>query len=107
MPRYGQQTWSDWRITGRQDDKPRPPRIFELEGKRISTGFYHNWHGVLVSLVVETLGGGEPEVAGLHEPNEDYRNLVESPPSVEPPLQLTHLSGDEEKFNWSVVFHYD
>ena len=56
--------------------------------------------------MVETVGG-EREVAGEHKPYEDYRNLIESPPSVEPPLQLTHLSGDEEGKNWSVVFHYE
>lgn len=59
-----------------------------------------------MSLVVETLGG-EQEVAGEHKPFRDHINLIESPPSVEPPLQLTHLSGDEEEYNWSVVFHYE
>ena len=106
LPRYGQETWSQWRETGRQLSDPRPPRILELEGKRISSGFFDNDDGRLRSLVVETLGG-EREVAGQHKPNEDYRNLIESPPSVEPPLQLTHLSGDEEWKNWSVVFHYE
>ena len=105
MPRYGQQTWSDWRITGRVFASPRPPRILKLEGRRISSGFYDNLDGELTSLVVETLGG-EREVAGEHKPW-DSRNLIESPPSVEPPLQLTHLSGDEEGGNWSVVFHYE
>ena len=108
MPRYGQQTWSAWRITGFQNPLPRPPRILELEGRRISSGFYEAGNGALLSLVVETLGGGEPEVAGKHEPGyENRRNLIESPPSVEPPLQLTHLSGDEEEDNRSVVFHYE
>ena len=105
LPRYGQETWSQWRKTGRQDS-PRPPRIIELEGRRISSGFYNNNDGTLRSLVVETLGG-EKEVAGGHEPDGGYRNLIESPPSVEPPLQLTHLSGDEEEENRSVVFDYE
>ena len=107
LSRYGQEKWSKWRQTGDQDDDPRPPRILELEGRRISSGFYNNYDGELRSLVVETLGGGEPEVAGQHMPFEDRRNLIESPPSVEPPLQLTHLSGDEEEDNYSVVFHYE
>ena len=106
LPRYGQETWSQWRKTGLQYGNPRPPRILELEGRRISSGFYSNGTGELMSLVVETLGG-EQEVAGEHVPYEDKRNLIESPPSVEPPLHLTHLSGDEKKDNWSVVFHYE
>ena len=104
LPRYGQETWSQWRETGRQRSNPRPPRILELEGRRISSGFYGKGNGMLKSLVVETLGG-EREVAGKHEPA-GYKNLIESPPSVEPPLQLTHLSGNEESV-WSVVFHYE
>ena len=104
LPRYGQEKWSQWRETGRQSRNPRPPRILELEGRRISSGFCDNNDGELTSLVVETVGG-EREVAGKHEPWENIRNLIESPPSVEPPLQLSHLSGDEE--NWSVVFHYE
>ena len=106
LPRYGQETWSQWRKTGRQRSNPRPPRILELEGRRISSGFHDNFDGILRSLVIETLGG-ENEVVGNHEPYGDRRNLIESPPSVEPPLQLTHLSGDEEKDNLSVVFHYE
>ena len=105
MPRYGQEKWSQWRKTGVQYDNPHPPRILELEGRRISSGFCDNDDGMLRSLVVETVGG-EREVAGEHEP-ESWRNLIESPPSVEPPLQLSHLSGDEERDNWSVVFHYE
>ena len=105
LPRYGQETWSQWRETGLQFSDPRPPRILELEGRRISSGFYDNRNGELTSLVIVTLGG-EQEVAGWHKPS-DSRNLIESPPSVEPPLQLTHLSGDEKKDNWSVVFHYE
>ena len=72
----------------------------------ISSGFYDRLTGELKSLVVETLGG-EQEVVGLHKPDWDCRNLIEAPPSVEPPLQLTHLSGNEEEDNWSVVFHYE
>ena len=108
LPRYGKEQWSQWRQTGDQDDNPRAPRILELEGRRISSGFYDNQDGELTSLVVETVGG-EREVAGKHEPWENNRNLIESPPSVEPPLQLSHLSGveDERVENWSVVFHYE
>ena len=106
LPRYGQETWSQWRETGDQNYNPRPPRIIELEGRRIFSGFSANGTGELKSLVVETLGG-EQEVAGEHEPYKDHINLIESPPSVEPPLQLTHLSGDEKEYNWSVVFHYE
>ena len=105
LPRYGQETWSQWRETGRQNSDPRPFRIFELEGRRIYSGFYDNDDGRLRSLVVKTLGG-EQEVAGKHEPG-GSRILIESPPSVEPPLQLTHLSGDEKQGIWSVVFHYE
>ena len=105
LPRYGQEKWSQWRETGYQNSDPRPPRILELEGRRISSGFYDNNDGELTSLVVEIVGG-EREVAGKHEPYGKSRNLIESPPSVEPPLQLSHLSGDGREDNWSVVFHY-
>ena len=105
LPRYGQETWSQWRETGYQISKPRPARILELEGRMTSSGFCENRDGRLRSLVVETLGG-EREVAGMHEPAAD-RNLIESPPAVEPPLQLTHLSGDEKENNWSIVFRYE
>ena len=105
LPRYGQEKWSQWRKTGRQYSNPLPPRILELEGRRISSGFYDNEDGELKSLVVETVGG-EREVAGEHEPRWD-RNLIESPPSVEPPLQLSHLSGSENSSKYSVVFHYE
>ena len=81
-------------------------RILELEGRKISSGFCDNGDGQLRSLVVETVGG-EREVAGEHKPDGNDRNLIESPPSVEPPLQLSHLSGDERENNWSVVFHYE
>ena len=105
LARYGQEKWSQWRETGRQNRFQLPPRILELEGRRISSGFCDNGDGQLRSLVVETVGG-EREVAGLHKPRSD-RNLIESPPSVEPPLQLSHLSGDERGINYSVVFHYE
>ena len=101
--RYGQEMGSRWRHTGPQWSKPRTPCILELEGRRISSGFCDNHDGELRSLVVETVGG-EREVAGEHEPRSN-RNLIESPPSVEPPLQLSHLSGDSS--NCSVVFHYE
>ena len=106
LPRYGQEKWSQWRETGRQLSNPRPPRILELEGRRISSGFCDHGNGWLNSLVVETIGG-ERKVAGRHKPWGNNRNLIESPPSVEPPLQLSHLSGDERRGNYSVVFHYE
>ena len=64
LPRYGQEKWSQWRETGTQYPNPRPPRILELEGRRISSGFFDNDDGELRSLVVETVGG-EREVAGM------------------------------------------
>ena len=92
---------------GRQENSGRTHALLlELEGRRISSGFYDNDTGRLRSLVVETLGG-EREVAGNHNPYEVHRTLIESPPSVEPPLQLTHLTGDQETKNWFVVFHYE
>ena len=102
MPRYGKETWSQWRETGGQFSNPRPPRILELEGRRVSSGFSDKKDGELRSLVVETVGGGEAEVFGTRKPAW-ILNLVE--PSVQ--LQLSHLSGGEEDQNWSLVFHYE
>ena len=83
---------------------PRPPRILELEGRRICSGFYDIKDGQLRSLSFRTLGE-EPEALGSHEPSGGDRNLIEYPPSSE--LQLTHLSGNEEPDNLSVVFNYE
>merc|ERR1712210_430060 len=34
--RYGPETWAPWRVTGSQFADPRPPRILQLEGRRVS-----------------------------------------------------------------------
>ena len=105
LARYGQEKWSEWRETGRQFSDPRPPRILELEGRRISSGFCENgeYDGRLRSLVVETIGGGEErEVFGTRKPAWIV-NLVEAPLQ----LQLSHLSGGENDQNWALVLHYE
>ena len=109
MLRYGKGMWSEWRNVGRRYGMSRDPRIFELEGiwgRRVSAGFCDKEKGQLMSLVFESLGGGKKEVLGNHEQNFD-RNLIEFPPSVDPPLQLTHLTGCDELGNWSLVFNYE
>ena len=103
LPRYGQEKWSKWRKTGRQRKNPRPPRILELEGRRVSSGFSDKKDGELRSLVVETVGGGEErEVFGTRKPAW-ILNLVKAPVQ----LQLSHLSGGEEDQNWALVLHYE
>ena len=105
MPRYGPKTWSQWRKTGRRYGMARHPHILELKGRSISSGSYAVKDGQLGSLVVETLGlGGKTEVVGCHKPS---GNVIKAPPSVDPSLKLTHLTGNEEPGILSVVFNYE
>ena len=106
MYRYGQ-WWSYWRETGGQNHNVRPTRILEMEGKRISSGFCKYGNGDLRSLVIESLGG-EKVVVGKHVTKKsEPLNLIEFPTFNDPPLKLTHLSGNDSERNCSVVFHYE
>ena len=108
IPRYGPDTWAPWRVTGDQDHNPRPPRILQLEGRRVS-GYSNKDNGDLVSIVTRSLDGKE-ERAGWHEPRIS-RTLREFDGST---MTVSHLSGDEGVFdysiknttNYSVCFHY-
>ena len=64
IPRYGPETWAPWRETGSQWDNPRPPRILQLEGRRVS-GYSDKDDGLLYSIVTRSLDGKE-ERAGKH-----------------------------------------
>ena len=101
IPRYGPETWGPWREVGGQDDNPRPPCMLQLDGRQRVSGYSDKGTGVLCSIVTRSLDGKE-ERAGLHEPN-STRTLREFDGST---LTLSHLSGDEKKYNWSVCFHY-
>ena len=100
IPRYGPETWAPWRVTGSQYKNPRPPRILQLEGRRVS-GYSHKRDGDLFSIVTRSLDGKE-EIAGEHEPDSDS-TLREFDGST---MTVSHLSGDEEYREWSVCFHY-
>ena len=100
IPRYGAETWAPWRKTGDQNPDPRPPRILQLEGRRVS-GYLDKDNGLLQSIVTRSLDGKE-ERAGEHEP-ESYRTLREFDGST---MTVSHLSGDEQDPNYSVCFHY-
>ena len=100
IPRYGPDTWAPWRVTGYQYSNPRPPRILQLEGRRIS-GYSNKDNGELCSIATRSLDGKE-ERAGDHKPD-SYRTLREFDAST---LTPSHLSGDESFENWSVCFHY-
>ena len=100
IPRYGPDTWAPWRQTSSQFDNPLPPRILQLEGRRIS-GYSNKAYGTLYSIVTRSLDGKE-ERAGEHKPDSD-KTLREFDAST---LTPSHLSGDEELYNWSVCFHY-
>ena len=100
IPRYGPETWAPWRETGDQQDDPRPPRILQLEGRRIS-GYSSKSYGLLRSIATRSLDGKE-ERAGSHEPD-SYRTLREFDGST---MTVSHLSGDEKYENYSVCFHY-
>ena len=100
ITRYGPETWAPWRETGPQSDNPRPPCILQLEGRRVS-GYSGKISGVLVSIATRSLDGKE-ERAGDHEPD-SCTTLREFDGST---LTPSHLSGDEEKYSWTVCFHY-
>ena len=101
IPRYGPDTWAPWRETGDQDANPRSPRILQLDGQQRVSGYSDKDDGRLFSIVTRSLDGKE-EFAGEHKP-ESWRTLREFDGST---MTLTHLSGNEEKKNWSVCFHY-
>ena len=111
IPRYGPDTWAPWRkmarqdsgrprVTGYQYPNPRPPRILHLEGRRIS-GYSDKNYGRLFSITTRNLEGKE-ERAGDHA-RHSIATLREFDGST---LTPSHLSGDEELYNWSVCFHY-
>jgi len=100
--RYGAETWAPWRVTGDQyiSIYPRPPRILQLEGRRVS-GYSVRSTGVLISIATRSLDGKE-ERAGAHWPA-GTRTLREFDGST---MTVSHLSGDETENDWSVCFHY-
>ena len=100
IPRYGPETWAPWRETGDQQDDPRPPRILQLEGRRVS-GYSDKDDGWLRSIATRSLDGKE-EIAGNHGPG-GSRTLREFDGST---MTVSHLSGDEMEGNRSVCFHY-
>ena len=100
IPRYGPETWAPWRETGPQSDNPRPPCILQLEGRRVS-GYSGKISGVLVSIATRSLDGKE-ERAGEHRPYSVW-TLREFDGST---MTVSHLSGDEMDYNYSVCFHY-
>ena len=100
IPRYGPDTWAPWRETAKQWDNPLPPRILQLEGRRIS-GYSDKDDGDLYSIATRSLDGKE-ERAGKHEPHSS-KTLREFDGST---MTVSHLSGDEEENNRSVCFHY-
>ena len=100
IPRYGPETWAPWRETADQYGIPRPPRILQLEGRRVS-GYSNKSSGALMSIATRSLDGKE-ERAGSHEPD-SYRTLREFDGST---MTVSHLSGDETEDIYSVCFHY-
>ena len=100
IPRYGPDTWAPWRETAKQWDNPLPPRILQLEGRRIS-GYSSKSYGLLRSIATRSLDGKE-EIAGDHRPLSSF-SLREFDGSTMTP---THLFGDEKFNDWSLCFHY-
>ena len=101
IPRYGPDTWAPWRETGPQFPNPRSPPILQLDGQQRVSGYSNKKYGMLFSIATRSLDGKE-ERAGKHEPK-SYNTLREFDGSTMTP---SHLSGDEEEWNWSVCFHY-
>ena len=78
-----------------------PPRKLEVEHRHLC-GYSANQDGDLVSIATTDVKG-EVELAGCHKPL-SYASLSVGPPAS---LALSHLSGDEEYKNWSIVVHYE
>ena len=107
-PRYGtdqHHQWSPWRQIGRQYRNPRLPRQLELSSSSHLSGYCYNDTGRLLSISMRNLDNGDRQVVGSHEPRYDRSLIVAPPISVESMLHLSHLSGDEEKDNWSICFN--
>ena len=99
IPRYGPETWGPWREVGAQYRNPRTPRILQLDGRHRVSGYSDKNSGLLYSIATKSLDGKEERV-GEYMQDSSLREFDGST------LTLSHLSGDEEEYDWSVCFHY-
>ena len=84
---------------------PRTPRQLELSSSHQLSGYYYNRNGELESICIKNLDTGEQQKFGLHWPDNDRILIVAPPFSVQSSLRLSHLSGNEDHYNWTVCFH--
>ena len=63
--------------------------------------------GTFRSISIRNLDNGERQEVGKHEPSDSYSLIVAPPLTVESMLHLSHLSGDEKEYNWSISFHFE
>ena len=107
LPRYGADHWAPWRETGFEDYNPRPPRQLVLPTRCRLAGYFDNNSGYLFSLSVKNLDNDEEQIVARHEPN-DNRLLSSSPLFVDQANDLSHLSGDEARWEkkWNLTFNF-
>ena len=108
-PRYGtdqHHQWSPWRETGKQESRPRFQQLELNSGHQLS-GYHRYSSGELRSICVRNLDTGEQQALGDHTFINDFNSLIVGPPiAVESIIRLSHLSGDEESYNWSICFNF-
>ena len=102
--RYGPKEWSPWRKVGTQMLNGNPTYKLPLGTGRIS-GYSVDNNGTLHSIVTIS-PSGKKNVGGINE-SSLWNSLRISPPTDGTPVALTHLSGDQERDNWTLCFHYE
>ena len=102
LPRYGADHWAPWRETGEQWNNPRPPRQLVLPTRCRLAGYFDKENSDLRSLSVKNLNNDEEQIVGRHETQYD-RLLTSSPLFVDQASDLSHLSGEENK--WNLTFN--
>ena len=105
-PRYGtEENPSAWRGTG-LGGRPKNCRPVEFGRRNHISGYSDDRNGSLVSLHITNVDNGQGRFIGKDKTYE-WLSLRELPPFDQSMLVLTHLSGVEERRNWSLCFHYE
>ena len=59
---------------------------------------------MLYSLSVKNFDNDDEQIVGKHKPH--WNLLTSSPLFVDQASDLSHLSGDEERYNWKLTFNF-
>ena len=106
-PRYGTEgnIWTPRRDTGHGGRLEHCSPVKFGRSNHIS-GYSDDRNGTLVSLHVTNLENGQGSFIGKDKAYE-WLSMRELPPFDQSMLVLSHISGVEERRNWSICFHYE